>query len=208
MPAYTTKSKIESYSNQTIDNSLTSYVNELIQAAGRLTDKYTNNSFESQDETRYYDGNGQRELIIDSFTSITSVEILEYETDDVMNTLTEGKSDDFVTWPYNEDVKYKLIMTPDSSVAGFYEGKRRVKIVAKFGNTKTDLTTPEDIVLANTIMVVDALSNVLTGSAAGINSESLGDYSVSYDNSQIDAEQNIDMSNVKMILDHYKIREL
>ena len=198
-PSYTTKAKIEAYMGKDIDNSLDTAVSEWIKAASRLINRYTNNSFDNQEEVRYYNGNGEREILIDSFSSITSVDTLEQDGSTVNTSLTEDS--DYFAFPLNSDIQYKLILTPDASIGVFTKGIKRLKVTANFGETigDGDTNTPEDVVLVATMLTADIVTNNITGSGSGaISSESLGDYSISYDN---DVEANaLRLDNVKIII--------
>lgn len=173
--AYTTKTKVENYLNVDINSSFDSQITSWISAVESYINKYTGRNFTSGSATRYFNGNGQRELEIDEFVSITTVQILNLEDDDVMYSLTEGKAEDFITWPYNITAKTRLILTPDASVGTWLSGPRRIKITAVWG---FDSSVPADIELAATILLASIIEKGLKGGS--VQSESLGDYSVSY----------------------------
>jgi hypothetical protein len=196
---YTDKTTIENYLIQTIDTSFDSQIDAWIEAAENFIDQDTSQIFIKKTATRYFDGNGQRELVIDSFRSITSLDILEVDGTTLLS-LTEGPADDFLSFPYNEDTKYKLILTNTSQIGAFLSGHRRIKIVADWGEAST---VPADIKLACTLLVADLIRRSQRGGGT-ISSESLGDYSVSYGNFDESAKE----LGVKKILDHYRIFEL
>lgn len=197
--AYTDEGKVENYLTIDIDNSFASQVALWADAVDLYINKYVGRNFnDSGSETRFYDGNGTRELDIDDFISLTDVETLELTSDDVAHSLTEGKENDYIIFPYNENPKYRLILTRTASVQRWPLTERRVKITGNFGVS----SVPEDIVLAATILLSGVVEKGLKGGT--ILSEDLGDYSVTY--KAIDDISSV--MSVKDILDRYKIYEL
>jgi len=197
--AYTTETKIENYMMTDIDPSFSSQVSDWITAATNYIDKYTDKSFEGASETRYFDGTNKTEIIVDDFVSLTSVQILQVNSDDVEYTLTEGLDDDYILYPYNETPYYKLMMVPSSQVGVWLPGPKRIKLTGTWGHSSN---VPKDIELAATILVSDVIKQ---GRDSGkITSESLGDYSVTYDT----LDESATRLGVKQILDQYKILEV
>lgn len=200
---YTSKTKVENYLTVDIDSSFNSQVDLWITAVETYINNYTGKNFteSASDETRYYDGNGKVELDIGNFTTLTTVQILDVSSDDVAFTLTEGKSNDYLTFPYNsaDGATYRLVMTVNSQTAVWLKGTRRIKIVGKFGH---GTSVPEDISLAATILLAGIVEKGLKGGS--VLSEDLGDYSVTFKN--VDDISNV--MGVKEILNKYKIWEL
>lgn len=193
--SYTTKTAIENYLSITIDSSFDSQIEEWISSIEEYIDNYTGKHFEEVSETRYFDGNGEREIDIDEFLSITSLEILEVSGDDVAHTLTEGRENDFITFPYNTSPKFRLILTTVSSVGAFYSGKGRIKVTATFSDSST---APDDVKLAATMLVANIVEKGLRGGK--LSSESLGDYSVTFS----ELEELSDKVSVKKLLEPHK----
>ena len=197
---YTNKGNIQNYLAVDIDNSLDTQINTWITAAQSYIDNYTGRTFEqSSSETRYFDGDGKRELDIDEIISITSLEILEINSDDVQFTLTEGRGSDYILYPYNETFKYRVILTVNSQVAVWSEGKQRIKITGLWGNS---VSVPKDIELVATMLVAGIIEKGMKGGS--VQSETLGDYSVSFK----DIDNISSVMGVKEILQRYKIWEL
>jgi len=195
---YTNKGTIQNYLMIDIDSSFDTQINTWISVVESYINKYTGrkDGFESASETRYFDGNGKNEIDIDEFTSLTTVQILEANGDDIGWTLTEGLEEDYIAYPYNDTPQYRLVLVSSSSVGVWYAGKKRIKITAIWGHSTT---VPEDIELAATMLVA---SIVEKGSRGGkVNSETLGDYSVSFGNIDESAQD----LGVKKILDTYKL---
>jgi len=200
--SYTNETKIENYLMLDIDPSFSAQVVLWISAVEKYINNYTGvkDGFESAVASiKYFDGNGKTEIDIDEFTSITTVEILESNGSSVESTLTEGLDNDYIEFPYNETKKYRLVINPGSTVGTWSYGNKRIKITAIWG---ADTSVPADISLAATML----LGSIIEKGAKGgkIRSESLGDYSVSFENID-DSAQSL---GVKKILDRYKILTL
>jgi hypothetical protein len=198
--AYTNKSNVENYLMIDIDTAFDIQINSWITSAETYIKNYTNRTFGPTNETRYFDGSGKSEQFVDSFTGSPVVLILVLNSSDIEYTLTEGIDDDFIVYPYNEITKFKLIMTTNSQIGYWPTGKKRIKITADFG---IGSSIPKDIELVATKMVADIIQKGLKGGQ--VSSESLGDYSVSFDN-QFD--ENAMGLEIKQILDKYRIYEL
>lgn len=197
--SYTSKSKVENYLTIDIDSSFANQIEDWASAVKLYIDKYTGRTFEAATETRYFDGNGKREIIIDDFQSITTLQILDVEDDDVMETLTEGKAEDYIIAPYNTTPKNKLILSPNSTISSWPLGKRRIKVVGSFGYSSS---VPKDIEYVATKLVAQIVEKGLKG--GNIQSESLGDYSVTFKGVDLLADE----MEIKDILDKYKLWEL
>jgi len=196
--AYTSKAKIEKYLMVDIDSSFDNQITDWISGAEEYIKNYTGrkNGFEvSVAETRYFDGNGEREIDIDEFVSITTLEVLEANGGDVEWTLTEGMEEDYIVYPYNDTPQYKLILRPSSQIGAWYPGKRRIKVTGVFGHSSS---VPKDIELAATILVASVIEKGVSGGR--IRQEALGDYSVSFE----DMDESDQVLGVKRILDKYK----
>lgn len=198
--AYTTKAKIENYLMIDISTAFDSQITDWISAAEEYINKYVGQKFGPTSETRYYDGSGTTELIIDTFTGSLTIEILELTGTDVEFTLTEGMNSDYLIYPFNDTDKFKLIMSTNSQIGYWPRGVRRIKITGNFG---VGSAVPKDIELVATKLVADVIKQGLKGGV--ISSESLGDYSVTFDNT---FDENSLGLEVKQILDKYKIYKL
>lgn len=200
---YTNVGAIEKYIMIDIDATQEAQVEEWIEAAEAYIDNYCNRPkgfvADAADTTRYYDGSNTTELDIDDFTSLTSVEVLEDQGDDVEYTLTEGPENDYIEFPYNRSPKYKLQMTKNSQLGVFLPGKKRIKITGKFGFATS---VPKDIRLAATILAAKIVEKGQRG--GDVAEERLGDYTLTLK----DLNESAIELNVKQILDKYKIIEL
>ena len=178
--SYTTKAKIEKVIGQDIPVAYNTAITDWIASVKVWIDKYCGKTFEAASEDRYYDGNGLRELAVDSFVGSATVLILNPDGT-TMQTLTQGQADDFVTWPYNDTEKNRLVLMSEASIGAFPTGKRRVKVTATFGGSSA---VPADIEL----IAFKLVGSIYTKGQDGgpVSSETLGDYSVSF--AKIDEE--------------------
>lgn len=204
MQNYTSKAKLEQYLMTDIASSMDTYVDYWIEAAENFINNYTGRKHGFKESAsasvKYFDGNGKREIIIDDFTEIDSLVILELDGDDVEWTLTEGQEDDYIIYPYDDTPKYKLMLTISSQVGAWYKGNKRIKVTAKWGYSAT---VPKDIELVATILVADIIKQGRDGGVPV--DETLGDYKTSFERFNNNA---LKLSNIKKILDRYKILEL
>jgi hypothetical protein len=197
--SYANEGQLENYLTIDIDNSLSSQITEWSLAVDLYIDKYCNRTFKDEGtETRYFDGDGSKELDIDDFQSLNTVEILEPNSDDTMFSLVEGREEDYMVYPYNGIPKYRLIMTPVSKSGNWKKGTRNIKVNADWGRA----AVPEDIQLAATILLAGVIEKGVKGGS--VLQESLGDYSVTFK----EADDISGLMGVKDILSKYKLWEM
>jgi len=80
----------------------------LIDIASRAIDADTDRVFYTEDDTRYFDGNGKSELLL-PYDLLTVTTLLEYDSDGVLSvTWTSGVANYYVLEPYNESPKWKI----------------------------------------------------------------------------------------------------
>lgn len=192
--SYTTRSKVEQYANIDL-SAVSSEVTNWIASVKSWIDKYCGKTFESAPETRYFDGNDNDRLLIDSFHGTpTDVSVLN-TNGTVHKVLTEGASNDYVAYPLNETEKNEIVLMPNSPVRRFSRAffddilddselhddgftKRRIlSVTANFG---ASASVPADVELAATMLVAKIAQGRVSGGNGAVKSESLGDYSVSF----------------------------
>ena len=189
---YTNKSKIEKFLMIDIDDNLNTQIAEWIASVTKYIENYTGRVFEATvDSTKYYDGNRQKELMIDDTYEITSIQILD-DSGDVDKTLEEGLGNDYVAYPANTTQKNSIKLLVTGCYLIFPRGNQNIKITAKFGMAST---VPSDIELIATKLVATIVQKGLKGGE--IKSEKLGDYSVTF------IEEQAEEMGVKSILDTY-----
>lgn len=197
--AYTNEGDIEKYLGVDISG-LSAFITTVIAGVTKWIDNYTGKSFEADaEETRYFDGDGSREIIIDSFTGTPSeVKILEVDGD-VRNTLDEGHGNDYLAYPLNETEKQRLVLTSNASVGNFPNRIRSVQVKAYF---RVATSVPEDITLAATMLAAKIIEKSLKGGP--IKSQKVGDLSFTYNNIDEVAEP----LGIYNILDQYRDIEI
>ena len=189
------KGAIEDYLMINIDGSMDSRINEWIQAAQDYIESYTQRNFETDSEVRYFDGPGGTILYIDDFTSIVTFQTLDIDgsTVDVTYTTT-----DYFEYPLNNSPKHIIKLNPSGSYGSLPKGKKRIKIDAVWGYAAS---VPEAIQLVCTQLVSHIVNVGRQGGEDGIQSESLGDYSVTYGS----LDEAAIKLGIKPILDRYKL---
>jgi hypothetical protein len=198
-----TKADVQNYMGILIDSSLDGFVDTLIGSAQSFIEEYTDREFsvDDVDTTNYYDGNGLTTLNIDDLRTPTSVVV-----DGVALTL----NDDYFLLPYKDTVKTQIRLSQpatrlnsnsrisSSSPYIFEEGQRNIVITGKFGYS---VTAPDPIKTAGLAIVSAYLKqNISDKDVKEINSESLGDYSVTYSK----VSEVADKPSITSILDLYK----
>jgi hypothetical protein len=191
---YISKSDIEKYLLINIDVTGEPFVESAISASQTFVENYCGDErfgkrvFQAPDPdsdiTKYFNGNGNERLYIGDIRSVTSLSI-----DGEAQTLNE----DYFLSPLNADADgrpYTALELVQTSVVGmnsrsgrakyiFEEDQRNIVVVGKWGYSETP---PEDIKFA-VLKLVGAIlkENMTDTSMKQITSESLGDYSVSYE---------------------------
>jgi len=190
---YTSQQKVEDFLKKTLDYSLTDY----ILAVQDYIEGYTRRIFSacSSASARLYDGMGKQELLVDDCISITKVEL---GNDQYGNTFTEVLStgtDRYIPLPNN----YSALKVPITKILLtsriFDFGIQNAKITAKWGYSETP---PSDIMFVATVLVAGMYN--AKNSVNGLNSETIGSYSVSYNNQ----EQWNAYQRARQMLDRYK----
>lgn len=191
--SYTTITKVQQYNNSDL-SSIASEVTNWIASVKAWIDKYCGKTFEAASADRYYDGNGRDRIFVDPFVGSPTVLFLKSDGT-TERTLTEGASSDFVTYPLNTTEKNEIVLMPSCPIRRFSRAyfedilddvelqdsgfvyRRLLKVTASFGASSA---IPADVELVATKLVAQIAEKRLKGSDAGVSSETLGDYSVSY----------------------------
>jgi len=173
--AYTTEQKVKNYLGiSSLPDPLTSAaLEDFINAVDAFIDNYCNRTFESSDTSKYYDGSGSSELLIDDLISLTKIEILD---DDGNVNETIDSSDEYWLYPENKTPKNRIVLNADNApIAVFPKGNQNIKITGTFGYQSS---VPDDIVLAATKLVAGIIEEKYIKDVGSIKSEKLGEYSV------------------------------
>ena len=184
---YTSKTKLENYTLQSIDASFNSQITDWIESIEKFIEKFTGRIFiaDTTASEKVYDGEGGSKQKFDEFISLTKVEIGE-------DTKTEIESDDYRIYPNNEERKNKIQLKENY----FTKGYQNVTITAKWGYSAV---CPADIILAATTLLAGII-NYSNDAKGKIRSESIGRYTVAY----TDDQGWQDFKRAMMILNSYK----
>lgn len=183
--AYIEKSDIENYLGVSIDDSLDTFIESLIDGVEDYVESVTGRKFEAPDPdtatTRYYDGNGLTKLSIDDIREITSVTV-----DDValavnvdyfpfpLNALADGEP--YERLDLNQNVGGNQNPRANSTYV-FDCGQRNVVVVGKFGYSATP---PAAIKMACIKIASGMIRENITTDLKEVTAETLGEYNVTY----------------------------
>lgn len=167
---YTSKTLVESYLQTTISTSFNTQFDTWLGAIELFIDKLTGRSFKALATAAIYvfDGNGKSELLIDDCISVSKLEVDDVEIEETNDDGTKN----WYLYPANVERKYKIKL-----VGGYFAtGTQNVAVTAKWGYSAA---VPADVQMAATILLA-GLSNSGDPSQSK-RSETIGNYSVSYD---------------------------
>lgn len=185
MRQYTTITEIENYLLTNIIPDFRPQVDTWITQMSKYIENYTGRTFIEIEEERVFDGNDVQiinELMVDDFTELISLKIGDKEID----------LEKVLVYPSNSEKKDRIILVQDY----FWKGRQNIKVNAKWGYSKE---IPADIVYAATILVAGII-NFSHNAHGEISSETVGQYSVSYNS---EPEWN-DFRRAMKSLDNYK----
>ena len=141
------------------DTDLDTFLGECITRASRLIDSYTGRqggvyAATTDEETRYYSGNGEDHLMTDEFLSIATLEVAESgEIDDASGAngnYTEWANTTYLLYPVNASQLGSpytgLEILPLGTKYGWFKGLNTIKLTARFGYAAetTDAISPID----------------------------------------------------------------
>jgi hypothetical protein len=112
MSIYTNQQKIEAVLQRELTEEEEEIVSDAINAVGKAINAYTGRIWldldeeTADEETRYFDGNGKRELFIDDFMSISRIRFLD-SLGGVTNTLPTTS---YTYYPLNSDWKNSIFL--------------------------------------------------------------------------------------------------
>jgi hypothetical protein len=174
---YTTAQKVKNYMQITNFNhaGVNLSITDWIIAASDWIDNYCGRTFTAETSTKVYDGQGKYQLVVDDFTTITRIETLD--EDGAVDEYTTDKTD-WYTYPVNTKPKHRVDLNRLSNdfMGAFPSGQQNIKIYADWG---FESSVPKTIELVCTMLVSELVKNN-DQQTTNMDSESLGDYSVSY----------------------------
>lgn len=181
MKGYCDITDIENYLLVEIDESFKPHVEKWIEAMENYIEQETGRVFIANEEfsERKYDGDGEKDLLIDDAVEIEKV-------------IVDGEEIGWLAYPTNETPKIKI----QRKEGVFPKGSQNVVVSAKWGYS---VNVPQDIRLACAGLVAGIINRLLNYEGEVV-SESVGPYSVTYKNEQ---GWN-DFENIKKTLQNYK----
>jgi len=169
---YTDQEKIEAYLDRSLTANEQTLLEYLIEQISQFISDYTNREWLSVDEeslpdaeTRTYDGNGQKELFIDDFSSLEQVSLLDNQGDSIVD-ITD--LDDLILSPLNETIKESIYLRNYT----FSDGPGRVQVTAVFSSGKL----PNAIIMVATSLCSKYIAR-FSQTASGFKKESIEGYS-------------------------------
>lgn len=171
MSTYTDQAQVEDFLQRELTDNESNILDEVIQTAGRLIDSYTSKSWRDKgstedvaESTKLFDGNGNKEIDVDPFTTLTLVEILDRDG----NLFETIASTDYLTYPLNSSQKDSIYLRsgrfPDRGAA--------VRLTGTFAN----VVVPVDVQLAAAELVGIFFANG-KNSSENLRKESIEGYS-------------------------------
>ena len=183
---YTNQAKVEGFLQRELTDYEATIFNDLVASISSEIDSYTSRNWLDVGKTlsdlpdasvRYFDGNGGREIFIDDYASITSIEVQD-DNGDARRTYTE--SDDWYMLPANKPTKGSLRLRNYI----FDEGVGNVAITGVWSSG----VLPADVSMTATALVGKSLQKN-KALLEGMKSESIEGYSYTYlSPSDIDAD--------------------
>lgn len=195
MPTYTTEQKVKNYLQVTNLSSFASAaISDWIAAVSHWIDRYCNREFTAQTVTKLYDGNSKSEILTDDFTTLTKIEVID--SDGAVDESTSDSTDWF-TYPANQKPKTRIKLNQETNNfrTSFPKGNQNIKVYADWGY---ETSVPKEVEMAATMMVAEIVQ-ANSASEANVKSESLGDYSVTYEQT----DQIADKIGAKQMLESF-----
>jgi hypothetical protein len=199
---YTTKDAIEKYGVITIDASYDDYLDEIIASVEQTIDEITGRNFlaDSEASIRYFDGNGERKLVIDDAIEVTEVANGQDDYGGTFRIVAATGPERYFLEPAN----HQALKIPATTIflAGdvFTPGRQNIRVTAKWGYSAE---VPAAIKRAATVFAFGILTNQDSSIGRDIKSEKIGSYTVTYDSDQNKGSW-ADFENAMTALDSYK----
>lgn len=196
MKGYCSETDVENYLLTTIDDTFSGQIEKWIEQVEAYIEKKTERIFIADTEAseRWFDGNGELDLYLDEFVSISGLVIYDALGNE-QYTLTENTH--YLSFPYNETPKRGL-RTKYYNTLGFTyfpSGIRNTKATAKWGYS---VAVPDPIKFATTVLV-SGIVNFSNQSEGEIKSEKVGEWQVTYRDNQ----QEADFKRANEIIDQF-----
>ena len=175
---YTTELKLEAFLGGL--SIVTAEAEDAINQAITLVDKLTGRNFVAgtTESERLFDGKGKEQLLIDDCISISEVKVGSDYYGDSKTTLT---TTEYIKLPNNYSAKGFPISRLHLKNDIWQTGMQNHSVKAKWGYS---LACPDDISFATLVLASGMYMFNRGGASGGVNSESIGNYSVSYENEE------------------------
>lgn len=187
MKGYTTKSAVENYLMQEIDDLFDDQLEEWIEAIEEYMDNEADRVLGVEDDAEAsdyaYNGTGKHTLMIDDFVDIDTITL---DGEDI--------TDSVFLYPANSTPTWKL----ESDDYVFAKGRQNVVVTGVQGYREMQ-SFPKDLKLAATVLVA-GIFNAANNLDGEVKSESIGVYTVTY---VTDSQKN-DFELAKKILQKYR----
>lgn len=195
---YTDQSAIENYLLIDVDATYLDQLDEWIEGVSREIMHITGRQFlaDAEASERVFDGDSTPELLIDDCVEITKVERGNDTYGGSFTEVSEGGASGYVALPNNYAARGVPIRKLLYRGGEWGTGEQNQRITAKWGYAAE---VPADIKFAATVIVAGIL-NATRKDQGEIQSERIGNYSVSYR----DEKGWADLENVKQTLASYK----
>lgn len=165
---YTDKAAVQNYLLTNIAAPFDDQLTEYIQAMSQFADTEAGYPiYRNEETTRYYDGVRASELPISSVHTISQV---------TMDDIAIAPSTEYVASPYNNEVKRRIILRTGT----FTPGVANIAVTGIHSRVSGD-AVPAMLKHAVTVLVAGIINQVNTQSA-GVQSEKVGEYQVTYRN--------------------------
>jgi hypothetical protein len=171
MSAYTDKEKVEAFLNRELSENEETLLDSVISYISIYINNYTGRVWNDIDgefpdaSSKLYDGNGKKEIFVDDFASISSIELLDSQGDTYV-TLTDET--EFLTYPMNDAIANSIYLR--NYRVG--TGAGRIKITGVW----TSGDVPDDVIMVATALVGRFLNRRDVNSAS-FKKESIEGYS-------------------------------
>ena len=165
---YTNKGQIENYLLTTVNAIFHTQLDDWIAMMETHIDRITGRSFiaDSVATEKLYDGNSEKELLVDDFIGTPTIEI-------------DGEalaSDEYFVYPANGEKK-NVLRRADGGI--WPSGNQTISVTAKWGYSEE---VPNDIVFACTVLVAGIVNYSSKDSQSQVETKTVGRYSVTYKN--------------------------
>ncbi len=200
--AYTSQEEVEAYTLTTVAEQFLDQLDRWIAAASAYVMQQSGRQLlaDSAASVRVFDGNGSDELLIDDCVQVTKLEVGNDSYGSTFTEVAAGGASGYITLPNNAAALGVPIRKLKCRGYDFTCGEQNHRVTAKWG---AYATLPADIRFAATVLVA-GMMNAARKDVGTIQSERIGNYSVSY----ASAEQLGDFARVREIIAQYRRIEL